>query len=161
MRGLPLAWLLGAALPAAAFEVDAFKTGMTREQVKEALKSYAFDTVRDFSETTLIAYDQAEKGTRRQLVFDFCNGRLVGLQQEVAASNRNLSIVIANYNRRFGQPLRVDASNNVTNQGERSEIRLHWRRGTDVVGVTYVVVEPVEQLMLRYDSPNNCWQVPR
>lgn len=161
MRALPLTLALLAALPAAAFEIDAFRSGMTREQVREALKSYDFERVQDFSPTTLIAYDTPERASHRQFVFEFCNGRLVELQQEVAPSLRNLVIVVNNYNARYGQPVRVTARTNVTSIGERSELAFHWRQGADVVGVRYVVTAPVEQLMLVYEAPNNCWQVPR
>lgn len=160
MRGLSLILLL-AALPASAFEIDAFKSGMSREQVREALKSYDFERVQDFSATTLIAYDTPERGSHRQFVFDFCNDRLAGLQQEVAPSLRNLVIVVNNYIARHGQPVKVVANTNVTSIGERNELAFHWRRGTDVIGVRYVMTAPVESLMLIYETPNNCWQVPR
>ncbi|MEO1767529.1 hypothetical protein [Thiobacter aerophilum] len=161
MRTLSL--MLGLLLvnSAAAFEVDVFQSGMTREQVRQALASYAFERVQDFSATTLIAYDTPERASHRQFVFDFCNDRLVGLQQEVAPSLRNLVIVINNYNGRYGQPVRVIANTNVTSIGERNELAVHWRKGPDMIGVRYVTTPPVESLMLVYESPNNCWQVPR
>ena len=152
---------LAFAAPANAFEVDAFKSGMSKEQVKEALKSYTFDKVQDFSAQTLIAYDQPEKGSNRQFVFDFCNDKLAGLQQEMAPSNRNLVIVINNYNTKYGQPIKVKAGSNVTSTGDKNELALYWRKGLDVVGVKYSVIAPIEQLLVQYDAPNNCWQTPR
>lgn len=162
MRSLPfLIFCALLALPAAAFEVDSFKSGMTREQVREALKTYNFERVQDFSASTLIAYDTPEKGGNRQFVFDFCNDKLVSLQQEMGPSIRNLMIVVGNYNAKYGQPSKVTANTNVTSIGERNELTFHWRKGSDVVGVRYVTTAPVEQLMLVYETPNNCWQVPR
>jgi hypothetical protein len=152
---------LAFAAPANAFEVDAFKSGMSKEQVKEALKSYTFDKVQDFSAQTLIAYDQPEKGSNRQFVFDFCNNKLVGMQQEMAPSNRNLVIIINNYNAKYGQPIKVSAGSNVTSTGDKNELALYWRKGLDVVGVKYNVIAPIEQLLVQYDAPNNCWQTPR
>jgi len=149
------------ATPAHAFEVDAFKSGMSKEQIKAALKSYTFDKVQDFSAQTLIAYDQPEKGSNRQFVFDFCNDKLAGLQQEMAPSPRNLMIVIHNYNAKYGQPIKVNATSNVTSIGDKNELALYWRTGLDVIGVKYSVVAPIEQLLLQYDAPNNCWQTPR
>lgn len=149
------------ALPAAAFDLDAFKSGMTRSQVKDALKTYNFERVQDFSDTTLIAYDTPEKASNRQFVFDFCNDRLVGLQQEMSPSIRNLMILVGNYNTKYGQPSKVSANTNVTSIGERNELAFFWRKGSDVVGVRYVTIAPVEQLSLQYETPNNCWQVPR
>ena len=147
--------------PAFAFEVDTFKSGQTKEQVKEALKSYTFDKVQDFSAQTLIAYDQPEKGTNRQFMFDFCNDKLVGFQQEMAPSPRNLTIIINSYLTKYGQPFKVNAGSNVTSMGDKNELGLYWRKGLDIVGVKYIVTQPIEQLLLQYDAPNNCWQTPR
>ena len=152
---------LAFAAPAQAFEVDAFKSGMSKEQVKDALKSYTFDKVQDFSVQTLIAYDQPEKGSNRQFAFDFCNDKLAGMQQEMAPSNRNLVIIINNYNAKYGQPIKVNASSSVTSTGDKNELGLFWRKGLDVVGVKYIVIAPIEQLLVQYDTPNNCWQTPR
>ena len=155
---------LGAMLfigPTFAFEVDTFKSGQTKEQVKEALKSYTFDKVQDFSAQTLIAYDQPEKGTNRQFTFDFCNDKLVGFQQEMAPSSRNMMIIINSYLTKYGQPFKVNAGSNVTNIGDKNELGLFWRKGADIVGVKYVVTQPIEQLLLQYDVSNNCWQTPR
>ena len=155
---------LGAMLfigPTFAFEVDAFKSGQTKEQVKEALKSYTFDKVQDFSAHTLIAYDQPEKGTNRQFTFDFCNDKLAGFQQEMAPSVRNLTIIINSYLTKYGQPFKVNAGSNVTSIGDKNELGLFWRKGLDMVGVKYIVTQPIEQLLLQYDVSNNCWQTPR
>ena len=144
-----------------AFEVDTFKSGQSKEQVKEALKSYTFDKVQDFSAQTLIAYDQPEKGSNRQFVFDFCNDKLVGFQQEMAPSPRNLMIIINSYLTKYGQPFKVNAGSNVTSIGDKNELGLYWRKGLDIVGLKYIVTQPIEQLLLQYDVSNNCWQTPR
>lgn len=161
MRRLSLILCLFWPLAAVGFQIDTFRSGMTREEVKAALKSYDFERVKDFSPTTLVAYDTPERASHRQFIFDFCNDRLVGLAQEVAPSLRNLVIVVNNYNERYGQPMRVTAATNVTSIGERNELAFHWRNGPDVIGVRYVTTAPVETLMLLYESPNNCWQIPR
>lgn len=161
MRFVPFLILCLLASPATAFEVDSFKSGMTRDQVKEALKTYSFERVQDFSATTLIAYDPPEKGSNRQFVFDFCNDKLVSLQQEMGPSIRNMMIMVGNYNTKYGQPSKVNANTNITSIGERNELTFHWRKGLDVLGVRYITTAPVEQLLLVYESPNNCWQVPR
>lgn len=152
---------LSTALPVNAFEVDAFKSGMSKEQVREALKSYTFDRVQEFSAQTLIAYDLPEKGSNRQFVFDFCNGKLSGLQQEMAPSLRNTTIVLNSYITKYGQPFTVNAQSSVTSIGDKNELAFYWRRGLDVLGVRYSETSPIEQLLLQYDTPNNCWQTPR
>lgn len=149
------------AMPSRAFEVDVFRNGMTKDQVREALKSYTFDRVQEFSTKTLIAYDQPEKGTNRQFVFDFCNDKLSGLQQDMAPSMRNVTIVLNNYITKYGQPFKVDAQSSVTSIGDKNEILFYWRRGLDIFGIKYNETMPVEQLVLQFDTPNNCWQTPR
>ncbi len=153
--------LLLSAAPAAAFEVDVFKSGMTKDQVREALKPYAFDRVQEFSAKTLIAYDQPEKGSNRQFVFDFCNGKLSGLQQDMAPSMRNVTIVLNSYIAKYGQPFKVNAQSSVTSIGDKNELSFYWRKDLDVVGVKYNETLPIEQLLLQFDTPNNCWQTPR
>lgn len=148
-------------LPAYAFEVDVFKSGMSKEQIRDALKSYTFDRVQEFSEHTLIAYDQPEKGSNRQFVFDFCNGKLSGLQQEMAPSLRNTTIILNSYIAKYGHPFKVTAQSSVTSIGDRNELAYYWRKGLDVIGVKYSETSPIEQLLLQYDTPNNCWQTPR
>jgi hypothetical protein len=163
MRYLSLLILavLALARPAGAFEVDAFKSGMSMEQVREALKTYAFDRVQEFSGQTLIAYDQPEKGSNRQFVFDFCNGKLSGLQQDMAPSLRNVTIVLNSYIAKHGQPFKVNALSSVTSIGDKNELAFYWRKGLDIMGVKYSETSPVEQLLLQYDIPNNCWPTPR
>jgi hypothetical protein len=153
--------LFACARPGAAFEVDVFKSGMSKEQVRAALKSYTFDRVQDFSEQTLIAYDQPEKGSNRQFVFDFCNGKLSGLQQEMAPALRNVTIVLNSYLARHGQPFKVGAQSSVTSIGDKNELAFYWRKGLDILGVKYSETAPVEQLLLQFDTPNNCWPTPR
>ncbi len=163
MRHLSIAFwgLLTFALPSHAFEVDVFKSGMTKAQVREALKSYAFDRVQEFSEKTLIAYDQPEKGSNRQFAFDFCNDKLAGLQQDMAPSMRNTTIALHSYITKYGQPFKVNARSSVTSIGDKNELAFYWRSGLDILGVKYSETLPVEQLLLQFDVPNNCWQTPR
>ena len=163
MQRISIALITGLCLsqPLCAFEVDVFKSGMSREQIRVALKSYTFDRVQEFSEHTLIAYDQPEKGSNRQFVFDFCNDKLAGLQQEMAPSLRNATIVLNSYISKYGQPIKVTAQSSVTSIGDRNELAYYWRRGLDVIGVKYSETSPIEQLLLQYDTPNNCWQTPR
>lgn len=163
MQRLSLVFMVSITLsvPARAFEVDVFKSGMNKEQVREALKTYYFDRVQDFSTNTLIAYDQPEKGSNRQFVFDFCNDKLSGLQQAMAPSLRNTTIVLNSYIAKYGQPFRVHAQSSVTSIGDKNELGYYWRKGLDVLAVRYSETSPIEQLLLQYDTPNNCWQTPR
>jgi len=66
---------------------------MSREKVKETLNSWNFDKIQDFSQETLIAFDLGSKGTNRQLVFSFCNDKLVSLSKRSNLRSKASSIL--------------------------------------------------------------------
>lgn len=158
------AWLLLAlciAAPALAFEVAEFKTGMTREKVKEQLKDWNFDRIQEFSSTALLAYDLPEKRTNRQFTFSFCNDRLVGFEQALKPSLKNFIIVANNYIKSNGQPYKTDANTSVLSAGEKNLLALFWRSSNEVIGVKLVILNESEQLSNIYEAPNTCWAIPR
>ncbi len=156
-----LAVLFLASLSAPAFEIDAFRSGMNKAEVKKLLADWKFDQVQEFSGDTMIAYDFPEKTTGRQFTFSFCNDRLVSFEQEMKPSVKNFIVISSNYNRTYGQPLKVEAASNVTSLGEKNQLALYWRKGTELVGLKYVLLPPHEQLLAVYETPNTCWQIPR
>lgn len=152
---------LSFAASALAFEVDEFKSGMGRDKVKEILRSWSFDKVQDFSQDTLIAYDLGSKGTNRQFVFNFCNDKLVGLEQEIKPSLKSFVATVNSFNAKYGQPSKVEAENGVISSGEKHTLALFWRKGIDIVGLRMVLLPANDQILLTYQTPNACWQVPR
>jgi len=38
---------------------------------------------------------------------------------------------------------------------------MFWRKGTDYMGVKYVLFPVSEQLSMSWQINNNCWQAPR
>lgn len=149
------------AIPAQAFQVADFKSGMSLQAVKDALTNWKFDQIQSFSNDTLIAYDQPDKGTYRQYTFSFCRDRLVGLEQELAPAFKNLVTAAENHNHRYGQPTIVDADNNVISLGETSRFALYWRNGAELVGIRLTLLPNQSQLVNVYEVPNACWQIPR
>lgn len=153
--------LLLSSLRAPAFQIDSFRSGMSVAEVRRLLADWKFDRVQTFSGNTLIAYDVPQKNTHRQFTFSFCHGRLVAFEQEMPPSAKHLIVISGNYNRAYGQPVKVLAGNNVTSLGEKSQLALYWRQGSDLVGVKYVLLPPREQLLTVYETPNTCWKIPR
>lgn len=153
--------LLTLPFPAFAFEVDEFKSGMSREKIKEALKSWNFDKIQDFSQETLIAFDLGGKGTNRQLVFNFCNDKLVSFEQEVKPSLKNFINTVNNFNAKYGQPSKVEADTGVISTGEKNTFALFWRKGIDIIGIRMLLLPSNDQILLSHQTPNACWQVPR
>lgn len=158
---LTCALLLALATPASAFEIDEFKSGMRREKVKELLKTWNFDKVQDFSQDTLIAYDLGSKGTNRQFVFNFCNDKLVGFEQEVKPSLKSFISIVSNFNAKYGQPSKVDAETGVVSTGEKQTLGMFWRKGIDIIGIRMQLLASNDQVLLIHQSPNNCWPTPR
>ena len=160
-RFLACLLLLALSYPVYAFEVDEFKSGMSREKVKEALKSWNFDKIQDFSQETLIAFDLGSKGTNRQLAFNFCNDKLVLIEQEVKPSLKNFITTVNNFNAQYGQPSKVDADSGVISTGEKNTLALFWRKGIDIIGIRMLLLPSNDQILLSHQTPNNCWQAPR
>ena len=152
---------IAVASPAQAFQLDEFRNGMSRDKLREVLAGWKFDRVQDFSDTTIIAYDQPEKRTFRQYAFTFCNDKLVAVQHELKPSLRNFIITSNNYIAKNGQPMKVDTNSSVISTGEKSSIALFWRAAGEVVGIKYSVLPTEEELAIVYEVPNSCFNIPR
>lgn len=157
---LALSLLLLVSCSTGAFEVNEFHSGMGIKRVKELLGSWNFDRVQEFSGNALVAYDFPDKGSYRQFTFIFCNERLVELEQEIKPNLKNFILMSSNYNKLYGQPMKVDATNNVLSIGEKNQLALFWRNGGDLIGLKIVLLPPNDQIISVYQSPNSCWQVP-
>lgn len=143
-----------------AFEVGEFKSGMTRDQLKSALKSWNFKNNLETSDT-LVAYDSADNPANRRYVFMFCNDKLVGFDQDIVGSFRNFITVTGNYNIQYGDPMKLLALNNVLGAGEKNTLAIFWRKMNDIVGVRYLLQPNSEQLSITNQVSNNCWRAPR
>lgn len=143
------------------FEIDQIKSGMTKDGVKDGLKSWNFDRVVDYPPDTLIAFDLPEKNSERQFLFTFCNDKLVGFAQEIKPSAKNFIIVTNNYLTKYGQPAKVEGDTNVISVGEKNTMAMYWRKGVDFVGVKFTMLPTSEQLVVLQQANNNCWKAPR
>lgn len=165
MSAPPAALLLALALalpPAArAFEVEQFRSGMDRDEVGERLRSWNFDRVVDDGDKVLLAYDLAERNTGRRLVFTFCNGKLVALEQAMQPSWKNFVTIAANYRQKYGPAARTDPDVTVSSAGEKVGMAIWWRDRTEMVGLRYFTLPQDEQLAVIRETPNPCFTIPR
>jgi hypothetical protein len=145
---------------AAAFEVGEFKSGMTRDQLKTTLKSWNFEKSIETADT-LTVYDATDNAAARRYLFVFCNDRLVGFDQDVPGTFRNFTTITGNYNAEYGNPIKVQALNNVIASGAQNTLVIYWRKFSDIIGVRYQQMPYNEQLTLTNQISNNCWQAPR
>ena len=144
-----------------AFEIDQFKSGMSRAQIKEQLADWNFDTVEDVGPDVTLAFDGSKKETNRLFKFYFCSDKLVTFEQSLKGSIKNFIIVTQNYVKQYGQPIKVEAGTNVLSNGEKSSMAIYWRFRNEYVGLRYANLPNGEDLSVSYEVNNNCFQAPR
>jgi hypothetical protein len=148
-------------LPAQAFEVAEFKSGMAQTEVKSLLlANWNFDRVLEPSDDVILAYDN-DPSIARRYQFRFCKGKLVGFEQDVRPSLKSLIISVNNYNQQYGQPHRVYSNTHVVSNGEKAVFALFWKNNLEYIGVKYIVLPNNEQMSLSFDSNNLCYPTPR
>lgn len=149
------------AASAHAWEVGEFRHGMSRSEVDQALRTWNFDKVLSAGSDTLFAYDLPNNPAGRRFLFSFCNNRLVAFDQEVEPAFRHFVVVASNYSNQYGNPLKVIPYSSVIATGEKNLLAMFWRKGTDYIGLKYVLYPTSEQLSMTWQVSNNCWQAPR
>ena len=149
------------ALPAQAWEIGEFKNGMSRNEVEQALKTWSFDKTLPVGNDGLFAYDLPSNRTGRRFLFTFCNDKLLAFEQEVEPDFRNFVTIASNYSNLYGNPLKVIPYTSVVANGEKNLLAMFWSKGSDYLGLKYVLYPTSEQLSMTVQVGNNCWQAPR
>jgi len=148
-------------LPAQAWEIGEFRNGMSRSEVEQSLKTWRFDQTLPVGNDSLLAYDLAGNPTGRRFLFTFCNDKLVAFDQEIDPDFRHFITIASNYSNLYGNPLKVIPYSSVIASGEKNLLAMFWRKGTDYLGLKYVLYANSEQLSMTVQVGNNCWQAPR
>jgi hypothetical protein len=161
MKTLGLLAGLLLALPALGWEVGEFRNGMTRAELEKALKTWNFDKTLPVGSDSLYAYDSPDNPAGRRFLFTFCNDKLVAFNQEIEPAFRHFIIVASNYSNLYGNPLKVMPHTGVIASGEKNQLAMFWRDGSDYLGVKYALFPASEQLSMTWQITNNCWQAPR
>ncbi|AAZ97683.1 hypothetical protein Tbd_1730 [Thiobacillus denitrificans ATCC 25259] len=149
------------ASPLHAWEVGEFRQGMNRSEVEQTLRTWNFDRIMTSGSDALFAYDLPSNPAGRRFLFTFCNNRLVAFDQEVEPAFRHFVVVASNYSNQYGNPLKVIPYSSVIATGEKNLLAMFWRKGTDYLGVKYVLYPTSEQLSMTWQVSNNCWEAPR
>lgn len=149
------------ALPTQAWEIGEFKSGMSRVDVEQALKTWKFDKTLPVGNDGLFVYDLPNNPAGRRFLFNFCNDKLVSFDQEVEPAFRHFVVIASNYSNLYGNPLKVIPTTSVVATGEKNLLAMFWRKGADFMGVKYVLYPAGEQLSMSWQVNNNCWQAPR
>jgi hypothetical protein len=161
MKTLGLLAGLLLALPALGWEVGEFRNGMTRAELEKALKTWKFDKTLPVGSDSLYVYDSPDHPAGRRFLFTFCNDKLVAFNQEIEPAFRHFIIVASNYSNLYGNPLKVTPHTGVIASGEKNQLAMFWRDGSDYLGVKYALYPASEQLSMTWQISNNCWQAPR
>jgi len=148
-------------LPVQAWEIGEFRNGMSRSEVQQALKTWNFDQTMPVGNDGLFAYDLPGNPTGRRFPFTFCNDKLVAFDQEIEPDFRHFVTIASNYSNLYGNPLKVIPYTSVVASGEKNLLAMFWRKGSDYLGLKYVLYANSEQLSMTVQVGNNCWQAPR
>lgn len=159
--GLSLLAAMLLAMPAHAWEIGEFKNGMSRAEVEQALKSWNFDKSLPVGNDGLFVYDLPNNPAGRRFLFTFCNDKLVAFDQEVEPAFRHFVVIASNYSNLYGNPLKVIPYSSIVASGEKNLLAMFWRKGSDYMGLKYVLYPASEQLSMSWQVNNNCWQAPR
>lgn len=155
MRILSLACCVVAPSHAGAFEVNGFHTGMALDEVRKIAEKYG----------ELYAIDPntylVNNPLRTYTSFRFCNAKLISLEQDQPVSVKQLALLIAKFNKRYGQPASVKAGPRADPMGEVNQIRIGWRVGSEYVSVDYKGSAQSETLSTSYQAQNACFGVPK
>lgn len=161
MKTLGLLAGLLLAFPTHAWQVGEFKNGMSRAEVEQALKTWSFDQMMPVGNDALFVYDLPNSPAGRRFLFTFCNDKLVAFDQEVEPAFRHFVVIASNYSNLYGNPFKVIPQTSVIANGEKNLLAMFWRKGSDYMGVKYVLYPTSEQLSISWQISNNCWQAPR
>jgi len=119
-----------------AFDVDGFKSGMTKEEVKEILEGWNFDKV-DEEEDLISAYDTSERAQRR-FVLGFKNSKLNSFQRDFLPSMENFKLLLNKITSVYGRPSESDSETSL-DSGETRKITVRWKRQFEINELCYIL----------------------
>lgn len=138
-----------------AFEVEGFRSGMTRAEVDAKLRLW--QRVSEVEPSTLSASDQLGNSSS----FNFCEGKLASMQQDLKPTLRQFVLMMRDFSSRFGQPFSSVAGSRAHQTGQIDELGVWWRHGDDFVRLHYMGTSLGEGLSTSFQVPNPCFKVPR
>jgi hypothetical protein len=139
-----------------AFDVEGFSTAMPRAAVI-ALAERSYYKLVDIDADSMVA-NAADGG---YLSFNFCEGKLVSVQQGLSANLQQVTLVFAEFNANYGNPFSTDARTRAHSSGTIYEWGTWWNAGSEFVSLYYMSRDQVEVLSTSYQSSNKCFKVPR
>ena len=142
-------------LSAYAFNVEGFTTNMPKATVlATAERTYKLATIDD---DTVVA--NAPGGG--YLSFNFCEGKLVSVQQGIKPNLQQVTLVMSEFKAKYGNPFSTNAGTRAHSSGTIYEWGTWWNAGNEFVSLYYSGSPEAEGLSTSYQSKNKCFKVPR
>jgi len=126
------------------FEEDGFKSGMTKKEVREILKTWNFNKI-DEEEDLIRAYDTT-KTAKRRFVFGFRNNKLFSLQKDFPPSMSNFIYLFNKFTLVYGKPTDSHSEISLNSSGETRSIMFWWRKKFEINQLSYNVFPNNDQL---------------
>lgn len=138
-----------------AFNVQGFTTNMPKQVVlATAEKSYKLVSI---DENTVVA--NAPNGG--YLSFNFCEQKLVSVQQGFTANLRQVTLLMSAFKATYGNPVLTNAGTRAHSSGTIYEWGTWWNAGQEYVSLYYMGSEQSESLSTSHQAKNKCFKVPR
>jgi hypothetical protein len=127
-----------------AFDVDGFKSGMTKKEVKEMLKGWNFDKI-DEEEDSVRAYDTT-KTAKRWFSFGFRNNKLTSFQKDFPPTMKNFIYLFNKFTLIYGKPIDSYSDISLDSSGETRSIWFWWKINSEIQQLSYNVFPNNDQL---------------
>jgi hypothetical protein len=139
----------------AAFDVEGFTTGMSKETVMaKAGRTYK---VRELEGETVVA----EQPSGAYLSFNFCDGRLAAIQQGFPASLKQMTMLVSEFKRKYGNPFSTNAGPSASPHGVSYQWGIWFHAGQEFASIYYSGTDLAEGLSTSHQAVNKCFKVPR
>jgi hypothetical protein len=143
-----------------AFEIDGFKSGMSVQEAKKMLENYSFERM-EVKDDFILASNVSGQGSNRLIALGFCEEKLIQFQKHLNPRFDYFTRLVEEKRKEFGKP--IDAFSrptDFTTNIKSDSIEFIWKRENLFVSVSYTEFDTNNQLDLKYEIYNKCWEIP-
>ncbi len=140
------------------FDVDGFRSGMNRKEVKNMLLKMNFaKIIEEATEITALG-DYPLNQNSRFYSFGFCDEKLTRLVKSVKGSMKNFITLFEKFSGSYGKLKDSYAKTQVESFGEIKSISFIWAVASEKVTLNYSIVPKSEGINLIYETNKKCSQ---
>lgn len=137
------------------FDVSGFKSGMSKQEVKEIIKQMKLDKVRE-EENSITAYDKPEKESHRFYDLDFCKDKLFAVQEGYKPSMKHFIILFKETSDKCGKPIASNPKTFLITEGEVYSLSFSWLKNKEEIGLDYTVFPNNDSLSVNHWDSSVC-----